>query len=509
MSDKYETYLRDESRFTGRAEEILFPTEAEEVASALRQASESGVPITVQGSRTGITGAASPVEGRILAMERMKAITGLSVDESGTFLVTLEPGVRLVDLTDCLARKSFDISGWERGSLYHYERLRHAPTLFFPPDPTETTATLGGMFACNAQGLCACRYGATADYVHDLDVALTDGQVWKIARGEYRFDLKGITLPDGRRLETKTAFPRRLCPLTPYKGMDLIDLFAGSEGMLGVVTSLTLRLLPAPSVRWAVMFFFAELERAAEFSQSIVSSWAFNKETVEAVELFDRGSLELVEGLKTEITKLRVIPDISPAHQAAVYVQLAEEDAGAVEDVLSNLLEVFADCGGDESDTWAAEGEEEMKKFTLFRHAVPEAANLRIDHIRRSYPQARKTASDFTAPPGRLKEVVALYRQGIEGSGVSGIVFGHAALGRLHVNLFPETARQREEAWTLIDRWADQILEMGGSLSGENGVGKLKRGLLSRHIPPEQLQAALALKKFFDPQDLLNRGNMF
>ena len=272
---------------------------------------------------------------------------------------------------------------------------------------------------------------------------------------------------------------------------------------------MALRLLPAPSVRWAVMFFFAELERAAEFSQSIVSSWAFNKETVEAVELFDRGSLELVEGLKAEITKLRVIPDISPAHQAAVYVQLAAEDAGMVEDVLSDLLEAFADCGGDEGDTWAAEGEEEMKKFTLFRHAVPEAANLRIDAIRRLYPQVHKTASDFTAPPGRLKEAVTLYRQGIEESGVPGIMFGHAALGRLHVNLFPETARQMEDAWPLIGRWADRILEMKGSLAGENGFGKVKRALLARYLSPEQLRVLQTIKNFFDPQGILNPGNMF
>jgi D-lactate dehydrogenase (cytochrome) len=444
-------------------------------------------------------------------MEKMRAITGLYVDDKSRFYITAEPGVQLADLTDCLTRKTFDVSAWDQESRNTLELFRKSPAQFFPPDPTEATATLGGMFACDAQGLCSYRYGRTADYVQGVNVSLADGRNWQIARGQYLFDADGITLPDGRRLNVDANHDSTICScLIPYKGMDLIDLFAGSEGMLGVVTGLTLRLLPAPAVRWAIMFFFIEFSQALEFVDSIVAA---GKDAcsggIEACELFDRCSLDMVEELTADITKLRAIPDISPAYQAAVYIQLATDKAEVTEEVLVSLLDDFSACGGNESDTWAAEGADEMRKFSLFRHAVPEAANLRIDAIRRSCPDIHKTAIDFTVPAGRLKETAAMYRQGMEKSGISGIIFGHAAAGRLHVNLFPETARQFDEAWSMIDEWADRVVSMGGKLIGENGVGKIKRTLLSRYLPEKQLQSARVVKQFFDPNGLLNPGNMF
>jgi FAD/FMN-containing dehydrogenase len=117
-------------------------------------------------------------------------------------------------------------------------------------------------------------------------------------------------------------------------------------------------------------------------------------------------------------------------------------------------------------------------------------------------------STDFTTPLGRMEEAVAMYRRGIEEKNLSGAVFGHAAAGRLHVNLFPKTTGQMEEAQTLIDDWAKNVIAMGGRLACENGVGKVRRNLL-RHMPQEELEAARAVKNFFDPSGLLNPGNMF
>jgi D-lactate dehydrogenase (cytochrome) len=149
-----------------------------------------------------------------------------------------------------------------------------------------------------------------------------------------------------------------------------------------------------------------------------------------------------------------------------------------------------------------------MRKFKLFRHAVPEAANIRVDALRQVCPDVHKMSTDFTTPLDRMEEAVAMYHRGIEESGISGAVFGHAAVGRLHVNLFPKTAGQIEKAQSLIDDWAGDAAAMGGRLACENGVGKVRRNLL-RHMPQEELAAARAVKDFFDPKGLLNPGNMF
>ena len=440
VGDKYEDYLQDESRFPGRAEEILFPLDAAQVEDALLRMTSLKTPLTVQGARTGISGAATPVGGGILNMVKMNAITQLSVNDEGRFFVTVEPGVQLSELTHCLTRKNFDASGWSANSRDALERLKRAPTQIFPPDPTETTATFGGLFACNAHGLNAYRYGGTADYVHAVTLALPNGRSWKVARGQHFFDAQGLALPDGRRLKVNPSRTRPICrcPI-PFLGMDLLDLLAGSEGMLGVVTDLTLRLASAPLVHWGIMFFFSEPSEALRFSQTVVGGGSEKSVSVEAVEFFDRASLDLVEELKRSMTQLRVVPDISPEHGASVYVQLAAENADAVEEALLTLLDAFSACGGNEDATWAAEGEDEMRKFKVFRHAVPEAANTRIDALRQSCPSVHKMSTDFTTPLDRMEEAAAMYRQGMEERGVSGAVFGHAAVGRLHVNLFPET----------------------------------------------------------------------
>jgi D-lactate dehydrogenase (cytochrome) len=510
VGDKYEIYLKDESRFAGKAEEILFPLDAAQVEDALLHMTSSKTPLTVQGARTGIAGAATPLGGgTILSMTKMNALTRLSVDDEDRFLVTVEPGVQMSDLTHCLTRKNFDTSAWSADSKDTFERLKRVPVQFFPPDPTETTATFGGMFACDAHGLNACRYGGTADHVQSVTLALPNGQSWKIARGQHLFDAEGVALPDGRRLEVKPsrAQPICRCPV-PRQGMDLLDLIAGSEGMLGVITDLTLRLIPVPTVYWGIMFFFEELSEALAFSQTVTASGAEGPVSIEAVEFFDRASLDLVEELKKNVTQLHVVPDISAEHQASVYVQLSAENADAMEEMLLTLLDAFSVCGGGEDATWAAEGEDEMQKFKLFRHAVPEAANIRVDDLRQSCPGVHKMSTDFTTPLDRMEEAVAMYRRGIEERNLSGAVFGHAAAGRLHVNLFPKTTEQMEEAQALIDDWAKNVIAMGGRLACENGVGKVRRNLL-RHMPQEELEAARAVKDFFDPSGLLNPGNMF
>jgi D-lactate dehydrogenase (cytochrome) len=537
ISEEYTLYLKDESRLPGQAEKIFFPVNQAQVEDALRCAQNSGTPLTAQGSRTGINGAAAPAAGGVLNLSKMRSITGLSRDKDGVFYVTLEPGVLLSELQERLARKNFDVDAWTSESREVCGQLREAPRMTFPPDPTESTASLGGMFACDAQGLCACRYGSTAKHVREVTVALADGQSWNVQRGKYCFDAQGVTLPDGRRLETP-SFETAVCRcLLPREGMDLVDFLAASEGMLGVVTSLTLRLEPAFTERWGILFFFSDFMKALDFSLSFSSSFSLNFPSnfslnfsqsavaadndfsgIEAVELFDRASLDLVMEAKLGGTSPR-LPDFSldgetssggiAAREAAVYIQLAGNNAGEVQDTLLALADMFASLGGRESDALVAEGDREVEKFRLFRHAVPEFANTRIDQIRRVCPDVHKMAVDFTVPLPRMRETAVMYREGMKKSGVSGAIFGHAAIGRLHVNFFPENTAQLQRTRALMNEWAARAVAMGGRLADENGVGKTKRFMILNHVPAIQLQTMRRVKEFFDPRGLLNPGNMF
>ena len=507
IGSKYTSFLQDESRLAGKAGGIAFPVCAAEAREALRQAAAAGKTVTVQGGRTGITGGASPAEGGlIINLSGMRAVTALSQDSSGVFYVTVEPGIRLAEFTEAISRKDFNTTGWSGDSLTAFEGFKRAPRQFFAPDPTETTATLGGMFASNAQGLCAFCYGAMADYVQGLDFMLPDGESWRVERGRYVFDGGGISLPDGRRLSADIPAERTVCRfLAPETGMDLVDFLAGSEGLLGVVTSLTLRLSRAQADHWAVMFFFSEFEQALGFSKEIAAGVCRScRAVVEAIELFDRGSLDLVEELKTRMSKLRVIPDIPGEYKASVYVQLASDNYNDADETLSALADTFIACGGSESDTWAAACDDEIQKFKLFRHAVPEAANARIDAIRRTNPAVHKAATDFTVPMSRLDEAVAMYREGIAEGGIPGVIFGHVSIGRLHVNLFPENGKQMEKARAIIDGWAAGVISAGGRIADENGVGRLKKALVLRHVPRGQLDAAACIRKFFDRNSILS-----
>ena len=225
--------LRDESRRSGRADFLALPSTPDEVADVLAHARAARLPVTIQGSRTGITAGAVPDGGVILAFDRMKRISPAPPDPAtGTPRLTAEPGATLAEI-----------------------RAACPPGWFFSPDPTETTASIGGMFACNASGALSYAYGPVRASVSAARILLEDGTLLDLARGRDRLDGLAFPLPD------RTLALPALPPRPPVKnaagyflrpGMDALDLFVGAEGTLGILLSATLRLRPAPAERWAL-----------------------------------------------------------------------------------------------------------------------------------------------------------------------------------------------------------------------------------------------------------------
>ena len=244
FSDEFEEYGRDESRTSGEASSISFPTTEDEVRAILRKLHAEHVPITVQGARTGLAAGAVPHGGHILNTSRMNRYLGLRRDEQGRFLLRVEPGVVLSELRKQLGKKALPTAGWDQASLEAYEEFQTAPEQFFPTDPTEASACLGGMAACNASGARSYAYGPMRPHVTGLHVALPDGDLLELHRGRAHADARHLSLvtAGGRALELD--LPGYTMPKTKNASgyfvsddMDAIDLFIGACGTLGSLPS--------------------------------------------------------------------------------------------------------------------------------------------------------------------------------------------------------------------------------------------------------------------------------
>nr|MDA3788447.1 FAD-binding oxidoreductase [Desulfobacula sp.] len=159
LEDRHKDYLKDESRTSGKAESISFPESETQIQAIVKTLLELKKPITVQGSRTGIVGGAVPVCGHILNLSKMTRVTGLELDQDAKFSIRVQPGISLSDLDQQLYSRGFDSDGWDNNALKALEVFKKSERYFWPPDPSERSASIGGIAANNSRGICALYYG--------------------------------------------------------------------------------------------------------------------------------------------------------------------------------------------------------------------------------------------------------------------------------------------------------------------------------------------------------------
>ena len=512
FTDEYEEYRRDESRSSGEAETISFPTSEDEVRDVLRELHAAGTPVTVQGARTGLAAGAVPHGGHVLNVSRMTRYLGLRQDEDGAFHLCMEPGVVLSELRKHLAGKSLAHAGWDDASLAALEAFEAAPEQFFPTDPTEASACMGGIVACNASGARSYKYGPARPHVTGLHVALADGDLLILKRGEKFADGRTLRLITESGRELTLDLPTYTMPATKNAsgyyvadGMDAIDLFVGACGTLGVITQIEVALMPAPAVVWGVSCFFATEAAALDFTEKVRPALAH----AAAIEFFDAGALNILRRQREASTAFSALPELDPAAAVCVYVELdcASEDEATAE--LYRLGEVLAATGGSEDATWVARTEVDRESLIFFRHAVPESVNMLIDERRRTDPTITKLGSDMSVPDERLHEVVELYRSSLAKAGLESAAWGHIGNNHLHVNVLPRNAADFAAGKELFAGWAAEVTRMGGAVSAEHGVGKIKRGFLATMYGDEHVREMAALKLQLDPKGQLGRGNLF
>jgi len=494
--NEHEDFLRDESRRIGEAQSISFPTCEEDVCDIVRSINTSGGSITTQGARTGIVAGAVPQGGHVLNLSRMKHIEEVQSGNSGKQTVTVQPGALLDEIREAVSTQS----------------------AFFPPDPTETSAAIGGMVASNASGAMSFFYGPTRNWIESLRVVLGDGDVISLKRGECFASGRTFSVTTESGKVISGALPAYNVPAVKSAAgyyvadnMDLIDLFIGMEGTLGIVTEINLSLINKPAALCGLTVFLPDEASALQLVRVLRCEQADQALQVRpvAIELFNSDALNLLRNAKEKYSAFSKIPALKPHYHTAIYTEFHRENDDELEEIAMQVMEAAMDLGGSDEDTWYATNDHELEPQKAFRHATPEAVNLLIDERRRIDPDITKLGTDMSVPDEQLEHVVDMYNRDLALSGLESVIFGHVGNNHLHVNILPNNQDEYAKGKALYMSWAKEVVSVGGSVSAEHGIGKLKTAFLEMMYGPEAIEEMRALKLLFDPNRILNPGNLF
>lgn len=508
----YPDFLHDESRRTGSADCLAIPASLQELKQAMAWAAARKLAVTVQGSRTGIAGGGVPDGGLVVSLRRMDRLLGCRSCGPDRATVRVQAGLTLAALRQWLAMPSEPAGGgWSGEDHEGLAQLRHRRWMF-TPDPTETTASLGGMAACNASGACSFAYGAMRAHVEALTLVLADGEVLELRRGRERCQGRrfSVRTTSGRLIEGEApayAMPavKHAAGFWAQDDMDVLDLVIGSEGKLGIIADVELRLMPRPQHTWGIACFVPSETAALNLVKRVRQAPA-GQAVLTAVEYFDGDVLALLRlspGVATGF------PPLAPEWGCAVYAEYAADDDRALDGAAEALAARLQLAGGDAGATWAAASEPELARLKTFRHAVPERVNQVIAERRTAHPGLTKVGTDLAVPDERLEDVVALYRDGLQRSGLASVIFGHIGNNHLHVNLLPTDMAGYAQARLLHAAWAEQVVAWGGTVAAEHGIGKLKVPLLQKLYGADGLRQIQRAAAAFDPEGRLNRGALW
>jgi glycolate oxidase len=415
---------------------VAFPGNTQEVVSIIKLANSEKIPVFPRGAGTGLSGGSIPqANGIALVMTKMNKIKEINEND---LLAVVEPGV---------------ITG-------HLHQEVEKLNLFYPPDPASLkTCTMGGNIAENAGGPRAFKYGVTRDYVLGLEVVTPTGKVMRTG---------------GRTVKNVT-------------GYDLTRLLTGSEGTLGVITEITVRLIPKPKYKKTALVIFDNLDDAAKTVTVVISEGVIPA----TLELMDRITIACVE----KNTKLGLPLDA----EAILLMEVDGSDAQTTEEI--NIIQNICkknNCRRIE----VASTFEEREKLWKARRAVSSA----IVQLKPT-----KISEDATVPRSKIPEMIRRLREIATKYNLNLPVFGHAGDGNLHPNIIADKSdkEEMERVEKAVSEIFEAALELGGTLSGEHGVGIMKKPYLEWELGEVGLEYLKTIKKAVDPNNILNPGKIF
>jgi glycolate oxidase len=415
---------------------VLFPTTSREVSSVMRMANSAKIPVTPRGSGTNLSGGSIPVQGGIvLCTSRMNRIVDIDKDD---MRATVEPGVVLQDLNLTLAKDG----------------------LFFPPDPQSMlSATLGGMIAENAGGPACLKYGVTKQYILGIEVVLPTGEI---------IHLGGKTLNN-------------------VVGYDLLHLFIGSEGTLGVITKTDVKIMKVPPSRNTVVAVYSDLKAACETVFRILENGVIP------------GKIEFIDNWV--INKFEDMMQIGlPRDAAAVLLIEADGAPEAVPKEIAQIAEIAVKYGAIEARV--AKDADEANKYWMGRKAGFAAV---------FGAAATVMAEDMTVPRGKIPDLASKCEELSRKYNVEIVVLGHAGDGNLHPAILTDANNKEHygRATRAMDEIFETAIELGGVISGEHGIGLEKAKFFTKAVDPVVVDLMKKLKAMVDPNNIMNPGKIW
>ncbi len=410
---------------------VVLPTSTEQISEIVKLANENCIPLTPRGSGTNISGGSVPIRGGIvLCTTRMDRV--LDINRTN-LTATVQPGVILQDFNDILAKEN----------------------LFYPPDPQSyLSCTLGGTVAENSGGPFCIKYGVTKHYVLGLEVVLPDGYVMNIG---------------GSTVKNRT-------------GYDLVPLFTGSEGTLGVITKITLRLLPKPAGSKTMMAIFDDMSLAGAVVSHILAAGIVPAK----IEFVDNFVIRRIE------EKMRIGLPVDAKTMLLIEV---DGSIAAIESEAARILELLTEGGA--RIARLAKDENEANTYWKARSAGFAAI----------YGAARTViAEDVTVPRDRLSDFIKKMDEITKKTGFPIVLIGHAGDGNIHPSI-STNSREKEDLDRMQDALTDIFevaLELGGTLSGEHGIGLEKQRLLAKALDPRAITFMKGIKALLDPNNIMN-----
>ena len=415
---------------------IVLPETNEEVSAVVRIASRYDVPIVPRGMASGLAGGSIPVRGGIvLSLTRMNRI--LEIDEEN-MTATVQAGVVTADLQA------------------EVEKLG----LFYPPDPSSIKqSTIGGNVACNAGGPRCLKYGVTGDYVLGLTVVLADGRLVRTG---------------GKAIKYVTGF-------------NMNQFFVGSEGALGVITEVILRLICKPPYVRTALVHFPTLEDASQSVHAVLTRGLVPA----TLELLDETAIECIE----EAMHLGLPLDV----EAILLVECDGADKESVNREIDTIADICLQTGASRVDV--ARNEEERAELWRARRSVSPS-------LARKAPN--KLGEDITVPRSAIPEAARRLKAISDKYSLPIVIFGHAGYGNLHPNILFD--KRDPEQWQKVEKMVGEIfalaLELGGTLSGEHGIGTFKLPYMRQALGQASINIQWRVKQAMDPQNILNPGKV-
>ncbi|MER3427945.1 MAG: glycolate oxidase subunit GlcD [Pyrinomonas sp.] len=429
-------YGKDALGETHLPDAVVRPRTAQEVAAIVHLANELLIPLTVRGGGVGYTGGAVPIRGGIvLSTERMNSIKEINFDD---LYAVVEPGVR----------------------TYELQQAVEAQGLFYPPDPSSLRDSfIGGNIAENAGGPRSVKYGVTKHYVLGLEVVTPTGDIIRAG---------------GRTTKNVVGF-------------DLVGLMCGSEGLLGIITEATLRLLPLPEATQTVRALFRSMHEAC----ACVPQFVRARIVPTAIEVMDRHAIRAVE----EAFSFGI------PRQAEALLLVSVDGSRAEVEREAQIVEQILIAGGGFDVQRAKDKADEDRLWEVRRALSP--AIMRYGTL--------KLNNDVVVPRSRIPELIARVEEIARRQRIFVVNFGHAGDGNIHVNFMcdredTDAVRRAREA---VRATFAAAIELGGTISAEHGIGYTKAPYLDMALSAETIETMMRLKKALDPNLILNPGKVF